>query len=464
MAYIENELNNQEANDIKQIHSDVDDEFDVSDLEDIIPYDNSRETYNYNYTREDENKVIPELNIDSVQQLSNIIGYDYIKLCLPLTHADEVGFTVAREKFFKSGKPHIPATKDETIYRIYSEEKPYIQMSLSDKEKEVLDVKTYEDQPFRKAKLVFPNAKPFFDKDNLRLGLGHMYFYKGEFIISITGKIVSSKGNLGLITLNNINEALNTIKSTGLVDFNDEAFIRHAKVLSTHVTNDLLVPDVNTSVRAFSSYLPMRTDRYNVLKYENSGYEILARGRQSKQVPKYEFCIYNKGLEIREYGKQSYIKCIGTEGIAIANNTLRLELRLLNFPAIRKFLAPNLKKGTLTLNELLSCQQRPIITMLNLLNIKEDSLREARDKYITMVESDNHPTQAEFERMHGLIRLLELHDYNLDRVRSYIETETGRKTHSTYFKEKRNILQRYITCYMPQTVATLTELLAGMSY
>ncbi len=446
------------------------DEYDIEDLkdsdglDDILPYDNSRETYDYNYTREDEDRAIPELHLDSVQQQSDIIGYDYIKLRLSLIHADEAGFTVKREKFFRTSKPHIPATKDENILCLYSEEKSYIQMLLTQREQDVLNANTYDDQPFRKAKLEFPNAKPFFNKDDLRLGLVHMYFNNGDFIVSISGKIVSSEGNLGLITRNNIDEALNVIKSTGLIDFNNNAFIARAEVLSTHVTNDLLTDDINSDLKSFSSFLPLRTDRYCVLNYGNSGYEILARGKQSKQTPNYQFCIYNKGAEIREHRQRSYIKRIGARGMDIANNTIRMELRLRNFPAIRKFLAPNRKKGTLTLNELLACEQRPVIQMLSLLNITAESLKEARGKYITMVEEDTCPTQAEFERMHGLIRLLELHEYDLSKVRSYIEVETKRKTHSTYFKEKRDILQRYITCYMPLTVDNLTEVIQAMSY
>ncbi len=453
-----------DTSDLEILHDNFE-EYDVSDLDDIISYDNSRETQNYNYYREDENRAIPELHIDSVQQQSPVIGYDFIKLCLPLIHADEVGFTVTRGNFFRTSHPNIPAKEDERITRaLFGENRNYRQMLLTEDEQQKLNSNTYENQPFREAKLRFPNAKPFFDRDNLRLGLGHMYFHNGDFIVSISGKVVSNEGNLGLIALNNIDEALNTIKTTRLVDFNNEAFRQRAEVLSLHVTNDLLVPDINSYTKAFSSYLPLRTDRYCVLNYGNSGYEVLARGKQSKQTPNYQFCIYNKGAEIREHRQRSYIKRIGGSGMAIANNTIRMELRLRNFPAIRKFLAPDRKKGTLTLNELLACEQRPVIQMLSLLNITTESLREARGKYITMVEEDTYPTQAEFERMHGLIRLLELHDYDLSKVRSYIEVETKRKTHSTYFKEKRDILQRYITCYMPLTVANLTEVLQAMSY
>lgn len=445
------------------------DSIDLDDIDNIQPYDNSKETYNYNYDREDKKdntnkRVIPELHINSVQQQSEHIGYDSFKLKFSLIHADEANFSVDRHAFFRNKKPHIPATKDETIKMLYHPDHPYRQIVLTDDERRKIDSSDYEKLPHELARLRFPNAKPFYNTENHRLGLGHMYFYNGDFIVSFTGKIVSSNGNLGLITIDNIDQAIDVIKRTGLVTFGNAVFRNRAEVLSVHITNDITVPDINSYVKAFSSFLPMRTDRYCVLKYENSGYEILARGKQSKQTPNYQFCIYNKGAEINAHHQSGYIKCIGTTGMALANNTLRLELKLNNFPAIRKFLAPERKNGTLTLNEVLSCRQTPVIEMLRLLNITADNLRDARGKYITIAKEDKHPTQAEFERMLGLVKMLELHDYDLDRVRAYVETETQRRTSSNYFQEKRDILQRYITCYMPQTVATLLELLSAMSY
>ena len=102
--------------------------------------------------------------------------------------------------------------------------------------------------------------------------------------------------------------------------------------------------------------------------------------------------------------------------------------------------------------------------MLSILGITAEQLKKMRKNYITMVEGGKQPTQAELERMFGLIYLLKKNDYSLDKVRSYIEVETSKKTHSTYFQEKRGILQQYITCYMPQTVARLTEIIENISY
>ena len=140
----------------------------------------------------------------------------------------------------------------------------------------------------------------------------------------------SGRGVLGLINNNTIDQSLDVLKSTGLVTFNNNVFKNRAEVLSVHVTNDLKDSDVNTAVKAFSSFLPMRTDKYNVLKYGNNGYEILARGKQSKQTPNYEFCIYNKGAEIKEKHYEKYRTRIGESGIELAGNTIRMELRLKN--------------------------------------------------------------------------------------------------------------------------------------
>lgn len=439
--------------------------FDISDIEDIVPIDNSKEIYDFNFEREDKNKSIPELHIDSIQQQNENISYDYIKIKLSLIHADDVNFSVNTSSFFRSRTAHIPATNRETAaYLLNNENRHCQQMTLTEQEQARIDSGELSEQEFRLSKLRFPNAKPFYDTNNHRIGLGHLYFNNGEFICIITGKIVSTNGVLGVINRNNIDIALNTIKSTGLVDFDNFEFRAKAQILSTHVTNDLTTPNINANVRAFSSFLPMRTDKYNILKYGNSGYEILARGKQSKSVPHYEFCIYNKDSEIREHNKQNYIKNIGEDGITLANNTLRMELRLLNFSAIRKFLSPNNSRNTITLNELLESPQRPIIEMLRLLNITTDNLRKSRDKYILMLEDKKLPTQAKFERMQGLIKLLEQNDYNLDKVRSYIEVETGVKTHSTYFSNQRTTLQQYLACYMPQTIARMTELLENLTY
>lgn len=423
-------------------------------------YFTKNEVQDYDFEMEARTDL-SKLVVPKAVQIPEMISFDYIKLKFSLTRADEAKLTFNRKAFVRTMYPQTPSTKDETYDNLITNAKdsPAMTMELTPDEENYTDVS----MEYIYAKKKYPNAKPFFSRFKKRMGLNHLYVYNGELIIIGTGKIVSKEGDLGLLNWSTLYEALDVIKSTGLIDFENKAFIDIAEVLSVHVTNDINVGWVNPHVKAFSSYLPMRTDKYNVLKYR-TGYIILQTGKPSKNRPHYELCIYNKGAEINGRHNQNYRNRIGKKGVSLANKTLRLELRLFNFAAIRMFVAPDKKDGTVTLRELLDCKQTPIIKMLSLLEITKEGLEKARGQYIVMYEDETFPTHAEFERMQGLIHMLEKHDYNLDKVRSYIEVETHLKTHSTYFQTKRATLQQYITCYKPRTIALLLELLKAMSY
>ena len=452
-------LDNAPDYDWEDIESWFEDETDYAYTGDNISFIKN-EVQDYDLEREPKTDV-GEVVVPHVEQIPEMISYDYIKLKFDLLRADEAKLVINRKAFMRSATPKIPAKKDETYTALVVNAKGSMTMTmeLTPEEEAYNDVS----MEYTYIKKKYPNAKPFYSRARNRMGLIHMYVADGELVIMITGKIVSDTGDFGLLSWDTIHQALDVVKSTGLINFENEAFIDIAEVLSVHVTNDLDVCWVNPFVKAFSSYLPMRTDKYNVLKYK-TGYIILQTGKPNKNKPHYQLCIYSKGAEVNSKENHMYKLRIGEEGVKLANRTLRLELRLFNFRAIRKFLLPEKETGTVTLRELLNCKRKPIIEMLKLLEITSKGLEEARGKYITMYEDETFPTQAEFERMLGLIYMLEKHNYNLDKVRSYIEVETHHKTHSTYFQTKRATLQQFITCYKPRTVALLRELLAGMSY
>lgn len=415
-----------------------------------------RETMDYDFDVEDDYNT--DKVIMSATQLNDCISFDSIKLLLPLTEAEYVGFEVKRMRFFRTQTPQIPTSKNEDMLHLLgTAEKQVGTMVLSEREEKYAD----KSMIYEYAKMKYPNAKPFFDFCQ-KLGIGHMYFKNGEFVCQINGKSTAHKGYLGLINKNNINNSLNKLKS-GLVKFDNEKFLEKAQVLAVHVTNDIKVSNTKAYVKAFSSYLPLRTDKFSVLKYGNSGYEILPRGKQSPNTSKHSLCIYNKAGEIDYQDQYSYQKAIGVEGLNLADNVLRLELKLYNFKAIRTYLAPDLKKDTITLKELLDCTQTPIIQKLKELEITQEALTKARGEYISMLE-DKRPTLAVLQRMHGVIHLLKLNDYSLDKVRSYLTVETGKNVRSDELKKDREALQRYIACYKPRTVALMTELLACVSY
>ncbi|MCM1265960.1 MAG: hypothetical protein NC200_07150 [Candidatus Gastranaerophilales bacterium] len=414
-----------------------------------------REIYDYDYEREDDysNDEI----IKSVKQLNNSISFDSIKLLLPLVEAEYVGFNVERDCFFRSTTPEKPTKEKEDMLNLVGVAKKKIAtMKLSKREEDYSD----KSMEFEYAKTKYPNAKPFFDYC-CRLGVGHMYFKGGCFICQIGGKITAKKGCLGLINKDNINEALNKLKGN-LIKFDNDKFIEKAQVLLVHVTSDIMVSDVNSNIKAFSSYLPLRTDKFSVLKYSN-GYEILPRGKQGANTARHSFAIYAKAGEIQYSDQSSYKRIISKQGLKLADKVLRLELKLYNYKAIRTYLAPEMEKDTITLKELLNCTQTPILQRLKELEITQDNLIKAKGEYISFSE-DKLPGLKELQTMHGLIHLLKLNNYSLDKVRSYLEVETGKNVRSDELKKAREILQRYIACYKPRTVALLNKLLTGMSY
>ena len=414
-----------------------------------------RETMDYDF------EVEKDYNIKEIimpaKQLNDSISFDSIKLLFPLTEAEYVGFEVDRSYFFRSNNPEKPTTQQEDMLHLVAVEKRVSTMELSKKEEDYAD----KSMAYEYAKMKYPNAKPFFDYCQ-RLGVGHMYFKNGEFVCQINGKITARKGYLGLINKRNIDQALNKLKGI-FIKFDNEKFMEKAQVLMVHVTTDCAVSNTRAYVKALSSYLPIRTDKFSVLKYGNSGYEVLPRGKQSANTAKNSLCIYNKAGEIDYQDQSSYKRIIDTEGLKLSENVLRLELKLYNYKAIRTYLAPELKDGTITLKELLNCEQKPIIQKLKELEITKESLLKARGEYISF-EDDKLPTLATFQRMHGIIHLLKLNDYSMDKVRNYLEVETGIKVRSDELKKAREILQRYIACYKPRTVALMTELLACLSY
>lgn len=431
---------------------------DDDNLDDELELETSfdRETFDYDYDVETNYSL--EEEIKPVRQLNNCISFDAIKLLLPLTEAEYVGFKVERSRFFRSIYPNKPTKENEDmLHLVGTTDNPVRTMELTKEEENYVD----KSMEYEYAKIKYPNAKPFFDYCH-RLGVGHMYFCNGEFICQINGKITARKGCLGLINKNNINKALDKLKAS-LIKFDNEKFIEKAQVLLVHATNDVKVFNTKAYIKAFSSYLPIRTDKYSVLKYGNSGYEILPRGKQSANTAKHSLCIYAKADEIQYLESYGYTSVIGKQGLRLAEYVLRLELRLYNYKAIRTYLAPQTEKGTITLKNLLECVQTPILNKLKELEISRESLINAKGEYISFSE-DKLPTLAQLERMHGIIHLLKLNDYSLDKVRSYLEVETGKKIRSDELKRDREALQRYIACYKPRTVALLTELVTGMGY
>lgn len=438
--------------------------------------DNKVQTNKYDYKRESS---IPKV-LATMVAVNNTLSYDFIKLEFDLAlFSREAHFVINRYKFKRSDFPEKLAKEDEvSIHVLFGDErakKNNQNIHLTNNEK--LQVRNHalginRLTPYHLAKIIYPNCKLFFDCQPRVLGNIKIYIKSAKLYIQFSGKISADESSLGYINRNNIDEILDMLKNTGIISFDNETLIRHSRVLHCHIVLDVETSSPNTLIKAFSSYLPLRTDKYAVLPYA-SGYEVIQRRKKGE----YEFAIYHKGKEINTRGTKLYKKTISDEQINNAQNIVRLELRLFKFIAQRLFLKDSKQvsvseqdtddetgSGNLTLQEALEAPTRPITHILNLIGINEKALKKARGKYLV---SHNEPKPlkiAEYQRMLGCLALLEKNDYDFDKVRSHIEVELGIKLPSNYLDDMRERLQDYIACYKPRAIMTLQRLLDTLEY
>ncbi len=424
-----------------------------------------KEIQNYNYEKE---IVTPEfLQALSISPITTILSLDYVFLKFPLIHAKEANFKLDRLKFFHSKNPKDNAKEHEVSILKYS----------SDKEKAVkyTHLRIYEDDlvkirehvlginrlsQYEFTKLLYPNAKLYYNY--LPKGLGNLKIYidNANLFLSFSGKIAASNGVLGYINSETINSILDKIKNLDIVRFNNDIFLKYAEFLCGDIVIDFRVNDLHSVLNAFSSYLPLRTTEYATLQYPSS-FLLFQRGRGNHD---YEFSSYAKCTEIRQKGSSLYKKIIGNELIN-SNNILRLELRTKTFQAAREFCLPHLKAGQpILFKEILQASESPIRKILEKLEIIQSELIKARGKFIANGWEFEKIKHAELERMYGCLYLLELNNGDLNKVRSLLTVESGKKLPSNYLNNVRDRLQRYITCFMPRTIAVLCELLENLPY
>ena len=447
-------------------------------------------------------KSVPKI-LASLVAVNSVISFDYISLQFDLMlHGKEAHFRIDRYAFMRSANPRVKPTDpaESHLAPLYGSEeakKKYPNAHLTEAEKlkvrkHVLKEKVLK--PYDLAKTIYPNCKLYIDKIPTRLGNIWIYIENAKLQVRFSGKIIANENNLGYITRENIREILDIIKGTGLIWFENDVFIEYARVLRCDIVADIYTDSPNTLIKAFSSYLPLRTDKYAVISF-SSGYEIIQRYKKGE----YELAIYHKGKEINTQGTITYTQAIGKPQIAWAQKVVRLELRLFKFTAQRLFLMDipepdeeneeiiegkavtddtetveaneanteaeaNKNPQNVTLQELLNTDKQPILSMLNLLAINSKVLQKARSKYLVSTDPVKEIKVAEYQRMLGCLYLVEKNDYDLDKVRSHIEVELGKPLPAGYLADIRERLQDYIACFKPRTVMTLQRLLEELRY
>ena len=102
------------------------------------------------------------------------------------------------------------------------------------------------------------------------VGLREITYRNNAFLLDISGKIIASKGYLGLINKNNINQALEKVEETGILRFNGLP-VDEAQVLYLDVTKDTEVENPLETLTAIELLATQRKHKNKILDYQNSG-------------------------------------------------------------------------------------------------------------------------------------------------------------------------------------------------
>lgn len=188
------------------------------------------------------------------------------------------------------------------------------------------------------------------------VGLREITFQNNSFLLDISGKITASKGYLGLINKNNIDQAFEKVEETGILRFNGSP-VDEAQVLYLDVTKDIEVENPLETLTAIELLATQRKHKNKILDYQNSGLIIKPYAKNVSD----SLAIYLKYKEIiknKSPKNQIYIEKIGFETVESVKNTMRLERHLGTFKDIRKAFKTDSEK--IMLEEILNSSENPV--------------------------------------------------------------------------------------------------------
>ena len=321
---------------------------------------------------------------------------------------------------------------------------------------------------------IYPNSKIPHEIYIHNIGIINIYIKDDILVIWITGKFMSSEGNLGLITRENIRECLNRIINLHLFSFNIDEFIDIAGCYIADNTIDLIFENelqAKRMIDAISSFLPLMSKEYYSRKYKRNG--LLISKRTLK--PGFSLAIYCKGEELRHYikGKPNratlYTDRIGQTGEDIARRTLRLELHMKKFEAMRELLDIPKAREFVSLRDVLDSTATPILNILYNLGIDEEKLQKCLTWYELIAEKDEKEKPLSDEEFTELIvaeRITELvkqNDFNTAIARAHIITEYNIDSESKLLKGiipfiKAN-LYKFLCFRKPKSITAVLNLL-----
>lgn len=202
------------------------------------------------------------------------------------------------------------------------------------------------------------------------IGLNKIIDNDSNIIISVSGKVVADKNNLGLISKNNYQILINKLNESDLVTIDNNISSKDIQVLACDVTKDIFVEDINKSLFGISKYLNIVSHKYFIQRHKDLSLFIKSYSKSRKDV----LCIYRKYDELIKHNNTKYLDIIGYDYIENCKNLLRIERRLSSFKEIRNAFEIN-HDGNIYLNEILESKSNPIGDKFKELELTEEKLR-----------------------------------------------------------------------------------------
>ena len=258
-------------------------------------------------------------------------------------------------------------------------------------------------------------------------GFKSCFIYDDNFVIECSAKLLH-KNYKELININTFEQIFDNINSTGIMKIDKKA-VSKCKVLKCDITKDIQVDNIEDIVRDL--YLFHLNDKYLIEKYKYNGITLKKNNRDRRS--KDRIMIYNKQLEVtRDLNLLQYINVKDFTGKLRFENNIRVHKK------VRKKL--NVSKEN-KLIDILESKENPIYDMVN--NIYPYSSEQIKDIQNLMENKNKYST---YMTDTGRMQIIKLFDYNLDKIRIWLQGLKGTKNYTTEFKRFKYliILHKYL--------------------
>lgn len=202
------------------------------------------------------------------------------------------------------------------------------------------------------------------------IGINKIVAKDSNIIISVSGKVLANKNDLGLINKNNYNEIFNKLNESDLVTIYDDISSKDIQVLACDVTKDIFVKDIKKSLFGISKCLELVSNKYFIQRHKNLSLFIKPYSKSRKD----ELCIYRKYDELIKHNNTEYLDIIGYDYLENCKNLLRIERRLSSFKDIRNAFKIN-HTGNIYLDDILESKANPIGDIFEELELTEKKLK-----------------------------------------------------------------------------------------